>query len=295
MVANVITCPSCRKHLKVRGSIPANLRVSCPACGRQILPDADGHAVAVAIPVTAPSKPWKVVQLALAAAILFVGIEIGGMFYRANGAEKAPVPVPVAAQVAAPLTAPVAVANPAPSAPAASQVVALPVQAPAAPVTPPPPPPPAPVAAVPTSPLPQIGLPNVPQIITNPQVGYTTLMNDASVAMMDGRLADARTLYLEALQVAPNLSRAPTAVWPPRPDNCRTAWIAPPAPTADPNQVALDGIRQATYQTAMARADADMRAQNYTAAVKDYQAALNAKPGDQIASFAMFQAEGLGL
>lgn len=295
MNTNVITCPACHKDLKIRGTIPADKRVHCPACGRRILPVADERPVPVAIPVPppVPNKPWKLVQLALAAAILFVGIGMGGLMYGANGAEKAPVaiPVPVQAQL------PVATPTPPPASPlvALPVPVALPVQplAPPAPVVIPPPP--APVAAAPTNPLPQIGLPNVPQIITNPQVGYTTLMNDASVAMMDGRVDDARNLYLEALQVAPNIPPAPTVICPPRYDDYRTAYVAPQAPTVDPNQVALDGIRDATYQNAMAKADTDMRAQNYKAAVNDYQAALNAKPGDQIASFALFQAQGEAL
>ncbi len=292
MATNVVTCPACHKHLKVRGSIPVDKRVPCPACGRRFVPVVDDNPpwVAVPGPPPVPSKPWKAAQLALAAAILFVGIGVGGMFHRANGAEKVSDQVALPVPVAVPLHDQRLVATPTPPAP---PVVAAP--APAAAVALVQPPPPAPVAAAPTDPLPQIGLPNVPQIITNPQVGYTTLMNDASVAMMDGRLADARSLYLEALQVAPNIPTNPTVIFPPRYDNCRTTVVASPAPTADPNQVALDGIRQATYQNAMAKADTDMRAQNYTAAVGDYQAALNAKSGDQIASFALFQAEGHAL
>jgi hypothetical protein len=148
----------------------------------------------------------------------------------------------------------------------------------------------------------------------DPQIGYTNLMNRAAVAMLDGHYDDARSAYVEALQIAPHADAAVGAPCPPASaapvachssisDRCdwRTPRLASPtydlrnlsAPSA--SGAALDGLRQAGYAKAMAAGDAAMRAQHYDAAVNAFQDALRNCPGDRLANSCLIQARALAL
>jgi tetratricopeptide (TPR) repeat protein len=161
--------------------------------------------------------------------------------------------------------------------------------------------PPAPTAA-PTD-VPRLGLANVPQIIVDPQIGYEQLMNQAAVAMLNGRYDQASECYSEALQLAPQAEPALASA-----DNCLPPWAHASAraavrlpfnrrglPAGPANGTAFNGLKRAGYFKAMAEGDAAMRAQNYGEAVKDFQDALRKMPNDTAAASALTQAEALAL
>jgi tetratricopeptide (TPR) repeat protein len=312
--------------------MPAGKRAKCPACGQGFFPVAERRQpVPMALPFAAPaiyaplaqvapSAPRKHSLLAVAlAAMLFLGSGIAaGSYFSHRQADPvrpsvAAVPAAVQPSVAA-VPAVVVAADPPPkssadearqaefqqlmvqvrSALADKSAKAAPVVI-AAPETPPAPP----------SIVPQIGLANVPQIITDPQIGYQQLMNQAAMAMLDGRYDEAKACYTEALQLAPQAAPALS------PDNCppppwaHASWRSAPIssvpfnrrgmPAGPANSTAFNGLRQAGYIQDMANGDANMRSKNYTEAAHAFQDALLKRPNDPTASYALTQAEAFAL
>jgi tetratricopeptide (TPR) repeat protein len=160
-----------------------------------------------------------------------------------------------------------------------------------------------PAPAVEATHVPRLGLPNVPQVIVDPQIGYEQLMNQAAVAMLNGRYDEASACYGEALQLAPEAEPAPASA-----DNCLPPWAHGPAratarlhfnrrglPAGPANSTAFNGLKRAGYLQAMAEGEAAMRAQNYAEAVKDFQDAVRKMPNDVAAASALTQAEALAL
>ncbi|OAI50282.1 hypothetical protein AYO44_05710 [Planctomycetaceae bacterium SCGC AG-212-F19] len=319
MVANVIICPACRKHLKVRGSWPPSKRVACPACGESL-----HQPVVPTAAAAARSARSTGFGIGMVAALVLVGASfaMGAWFTRPASAAPpvvvasdnqrivhvSPLPATPFGAVAQPGKVSCTVEKPDLTLPSAVGRETVP-QHPAYPE-------PAAIAAVatPSSVLPSLGLPNVPQIIVDPQIGYAQLMNQGAVAMLDGRYDEARSAYVEALQLAPHADAAgaasyapasapPTAYHPSAPDRCdwrANAVVAPPCdlrrlPVPNSSGVALDGLRQAGYAKAMASGDADMRTQHYDLAVNAFQDALRNRPGDRLANSCLIQARALAL
>jgi tetratricopeptide (TPR) repeat protein len=119
---------------------------------------------------------------------------------------------------------------------------------------------------------------------------FMRLMNQASVAMLDGRYDDARTFYVQALQLATDPAASPVLALSTGNPFAPPVIQTPPSDSAGASQAALDGLRQANYQKAMADGDAAMRTRNYSDAILDFQAALRQKPCDRDASSGLIQA-----
>jgi hypothetical protein len=247
----------------------------------------------------------RLFRAAIVAALLFVGasIALAGWFNRPAGASPA---VAAVSNNSAATPAPVVPgwpatvvpsANPLPCPVAGRQIKDDTVTAASAPV--------APIVAVPDT--------AVPPLVVSPQLGYAQRMNQAAVALLDGRYTDAHHYYAEALDLAPPADLAAATACPPTPSAVYAsplpghgfAWRARRAPspacvpTAQPtpsaSSAALEGLRQAGYSQAMAAGDADMRAQHYDAAVSAFQDALRNRPGDRIAASCLIQARALAL
>ena len=301
MVANVIVCPGCRRHLKVRGTWPTGKRVACPACGEPLLPVGASR-------IMPQASSERFFRAAITAALLFVGasIALAGWFNRPAGAAP---PAAAVSNNAAGAPAPgwpttiVRGTNPLPCPEAGCQIKEATETAASAPVAPPK------VAVAPAVPVPDT---TVTPLVVSPQLGYAERMNQAAVALLDGRYNDAHNYYAEALDLAPPLELAaaaacrptPSALFAPVPGH-GFAWRARRAPgpacvpTAQPtpsaSSAALEGLRQAGYSQAMAAGDADMRAQHYDAAVSAFQDALRNRPGDRTAASCLIQARALAL
>jgi tetratricopeptide (TPR) repeat protein len=157
--------------------------------------------------------------------------------------------------------------------------------------------------------LPQLGIPNVPQIIVDPEIGYEQLMNQAAVAMLAGRYDEAQSYYAEALQLSPHTAPSPAADFcPPPPCNDLGRGYSRSAsqvgglpfnrrglPAGPANSAAFNGLARAGYLKAMADGDAGMRAQKYDDAARAFEDALRARPNDRAAASALTQAEALAL
>ncbi len=119
---------------------------------------------------------------------------------------------------------------------------------------------------------------------------FMRLMNQASIAMLDGRFDDARTSYIQALELATGPGAGPVLV-----HSAGEPWAPPfaqaaPSDSAHDSHAALDGLWQANFQKAMADGDRAMRVGNYSAAVLDFQAALRQRPNDCDAASGLRQA-----
>src|SRR5450759_5273694 len=107
MVANVVICPACRKHLKAREPLPLGKHVTCTGCGQHFFPMVKGErrvptAPPVAQPVLPgiPLRPWlrarpgmgmpPIVVVIVVAALVFgsIGVTAGYFAHRPNNAAR---------------------------------------------------------------------------------------------------------------------------------------------------------------------------------------------------------------
>jgi tetratricopeptide (TPR) repeat protein len=123
---------------------------------------------------------------------------------------------------------------------------------------------------------------------------YMRSMNQASVALMDGRFDDARNLYVQALDLATDPAGSPVLTLSSGDPYAPPLIQTTPSNASRDSDAALDGLREVNYQKAMADADHAMRTQRYRDAAIAFQAALRQRPNDPDANSGLLQARAYG-
>jgi tetratricopeptide (TPR) repeat protein len=119
---------------------------------------------------------------------------------------------------------------------------------------------------------------------------YMSLMNQASVASLDGRFDDAKDSYIQALHIATDPAGNPVLTLSSGDPYAPPLIQTTPSDAARDSRAALDGLREVNYQMAMSDGDLAMRAQRYHDAVFAFQTALRQRPNDPAACSGLAQA-----